>query len=54
MEEEGYEQARRARNVIAHLRRGCFAHKPLTIVVANSGVAEEVNTYKRKWTTHLL
>lgn len=41
-EEEGYEQARRVRNVIEHLRRGCAAYKPLVIVVANSGVPEEV------------
>lgn len=42
VEEEGYEQARRVRNVAAHLRRRCFVHKPLSIVVANSGVPEEV------------
>ena len=41
-EEEGYEQARRLRNVIEHLRRGCAAHKPLVVVVANSSVADEV------------
>lgn len=42
-EEDGYEQARRVRNVIEHLRRGCAAHKPLVVVVANSGVPEEVS-----------
>lgn len=30
------------RNVIEHLRRGSAAHKPLVVVVANSGVPEEV------------
>lgn len=30
------------RNVIEHLRRGGAAHKPLVVVVANSGVPEEV------------
>lgn len=42
-EEDGYEQARRVRNVIEHLRRGSAAHKPLVVVVANSGVPEEVS-----------
>lgn len=41
-EDEGYEQARRVRNVIAHLRRGCSTFKPLVIVVGNSGTPEEV------------
>lgn len=41
-QEDGYEQARRVRNVIEHLRRGGAAHKPLIVVVANSGVPEEV------------
>lgn len=41
-EDEGYEQARRVRNVIAHLRRGCSTFKPLVIVVGNSGAPEEV------------
>lgn len=41
-EEDGFEQARRVRNVIEHLRRGSGSHKPLVVVVANSGVAEEV------------
>lgn len=40
-EDEGYEQARRLRNVIDHLRRGCAAHKPLAVVVANSSVTDE-------------
>eukprot|EP00752_Nemacystus_decipiens_P016511 g14759.t1 len=40
-QEDGYEQARRVRNVIEHLRRGGAAHKPLVVVVANSGVPEE-------------
>ncbi|CAM9987283.1 unnamed protein product [Ectocarpus sp. 4 AP-2014] len=41
-QEDGYEQVRRVRNVIEHLRRGSAAHKPLVVVVANSGVPEEV------------
>ncbi|CAM9100724.1 unnamed protein product [Ectocarpus fasciculatus] len=40
-QEDGYEQARRVRNVIEQLRRGSAAHKPLVVVVANSGVPEE-------------
>lgn len=43
VEDEGYECARRVRNVIAHLRRGGAAYKPLVIVRANSGVPEEVS-----------
>lgn len=42
VEDEGYELARRLRNVIGQLRRGCAGHKPLVVVVANSSVADEV------------
>lgn len=43
-QEDGYEQARRVRNVIEHLRREGAAHKPLVVVVANSGIPEEVKS----------
>lgn len=45
VEEEGFEKARRTRNVIAHLRRAASKHTPLAIVLGNSGVAEEVRTH---------
>lgn len=44
VEQEGYEQARRVHNIIGHLRKGASSHKPLTIVLSNSGAAEEVRT----------
>lgn len=50
-EEAGYEQARRVRNVIAHLRRGSATYKPLVVVVANSGVTEEVRKKAERGTT---
>lgn len=42
LEDEGYELARRLRNVIGQLRRGCAGHKPLVVVVANTSVVDEV------------
>lgn len=47
-ENEGYEHARRVRNVIAHLRRGCAAFKPLMVVMANSGAPEEVKAREQR------